>query len=199
MRHARPVLIVAMITLSQSAFTDEVTDFSDLITPICEVSGLNAYPPEGWFNVPIESDDAILRGCQMMRTGEGHALVGVVRMLSVELPVKEDTPPWQDVMISIEHENIGQMGYVVDEVMWVRDTVPIEGQGFANAVGIGFSARIEGSDIPQEAQFLLFEKDQTKYVVTLLTPGRDVDSGEYYERNNSDFGQIIRTMRVPTG
>jgi len=192
-----PVLAVLYLPQYAVATEDKVVDFSDQMTSVCEVSGLYSPPPPGWFNVPIDTGDARAMGCQMMRTEGNDVLVGILRLLSVKLPDTEDGPPWGMVMIEIERRNIAVMGYSIGEVLWSRETVPISGPGFMNARAVGFKALIEGDDIPQEAQFLVFEKEKEKYIVTLLTPGRKVDEGIYYKRNTDDFGVLIRSLKVP--
>lgn len=174
---------------------DDVVDFSDRTTPLCEVSGLAAAPPEGWFNVPIESGDPAIEGCQMMRTRADEALVGILRVLSVHVePSEQEAPPWYLILVALEEQNIARMGYGLGEVLWAREDVPIRGAGFENARAVGISARIEGNDTPQEAHFLLFEKGPTKYIVTLLTPARAVEGGAYYDRNVADFGGLIQAF-----
>lgn len=172
---------------------DDIIDFSEQTTTICEVVGLTAPPPPGWFNVPIDSDDEALTGCQMMRAGDQEELVGILRLVSVTLEERED-PPWYAVMIAIEQQIIGEMGYELGEVMWSRQDVPISGEGFENARAVGLSALVEGNDTPQEVHFLLFEHGQQKFIITLLTPGRDVDEGVFYKRNTDDFGILIRSL-----
>jgi len=190
------VMLAAQLTLG--AGVDAYADFSDQVVPVCRVSGLNAYPPEGWFAVPVESGSAELQGCQMLRVRDGDAaLVGMVRVLSLEWSDSDDAPPWENVLVSIEHEAVAGMGYSMGEVIWVRDSVPVQGQGFANGRAVGFAASIEGNPLPQQAHFLLFDQGTTKYVVTLLTPGPEVDDGSDYQRNTTDFGAVIRSVKVP--
>jgi hypothetical protein len=191
---------LAVVLLSSSlaspvlAEPDDVIDFSEQTTAICEVVGLTAPPPSGWFNVAIDSDDEALSGCQMMRAGDQEELVGIIRLVSVTVEEEEDSPPWYAVMIAIEQQIIGEMGYELGEVMWSRQDVPISGEGFANARAVGLSASIKGNDTPQEVHFLLFEHGQQKFIITLLTPGRDVDEGVFYKRNTDDFGILIRSL-----
>lgn len=193
-------LVLAAWSSAVSAQNDGTVDFSDKMTPVCEVVGLNARPPEGWFNVPIESGDEAVRGCQMMRAREGDdALVGIARVLSIQLPDATEDPPWWAVVIGFETEAIAVMGYSLGEVLWSRENVAIQGAGFSNARAVGLESRIEGNDTPQEAHFLVFEKGATKYVVTLLSPARSVDGGEHYNRNVADFGLLIRGFTDPEG
>jgi len=187
-------LLSSLLMSPVLAEPNDIIDYSEQMTAICEVVGLTAPPPPGWFNVPIDSDDKALTGCQMMRTGNQEELVGIIRLVSVTMEEEEDSPPWYAVMVAIEEQIIGEMGYKLGEVMWSRQDVPISGEGFANARAVGLSASIEGNDTPQEVQFLLFEHGQQKFIITLLTPGRDVDEGVFYKRNTDDFGILIRSL-----
>lgn len=188
------VILLSFLLISGLMADEEILDFSDSMTDTCEVVGLTAKPPPGWFTVPIESGDDALTGCQMMRTGHQDELLGILRVVSVYLPQTEDAPPWFAVMVALEQQIIGEMGYVLGEVMWSRESVPISGEGFENARAVGLAATIEGNDIPQEVHFLLFESGTQKFVITLLSPGRDVGEGVDYKRNTDDFGFLIRTL-----
>jgi len=176
---------------------DDVIDFSDRMTPVCEVVGLSVKPPPGWFNVPIESAEKAISGCQMMRAGPDDELLGIVRLLSVYLPDTDasGSPKWYDVLLSVETQMISSMGYVLKDVLWKRLDVPISGSGFKNARAIGFASTVEGSEAPQEVHFLVFESGPQKYAVTLLTPARSVNGGAFYERNTNDYGTVIRSLK----
>lgn len=206
MRKARFVLSLSLLLLLAAApiqADKDIIDFSKRITPVCEVVGLSVKPPKGWFNVPIESADEAISGCQMMRTDRNDQLVGILRLLSIYLPGSDgpDSPEWYDVLLSAETRMISTMGYVLEEVIWRRLDVPISGSGFENARAIGFASSVEGSEVPQEVQFLVFENGPQKYVITLLTPGRSVDGGSYYNRNAGDYSTVIRSLkkRIGTG
>ena len=173
---------------------EDIVDFSEHITPVCEIVGLRAVPPNGWFNVPIDSEDDAVSGCQMMRAGEEQELVGILRLLSARLPEDEDAPPWFAVLIAMEQQVISEMGYTLGEVLWARPEVPISGDGFGNARAVGLAATIEGNDAPQEAHFLVFDRAADKFIITLLTPAKTVDEGVYYKRNTDDFGILIRSL-----
>ncbi len=193
---AGSLLMALMFAGPALAEPDDFVDFSDLVTPTCTIVGLTATPPAGWFNVPIESKDASISGCQMMRVGDQEELLGTLRVLSVQLEVTEESPPWWAAIIALEQGAITKMGYVVGEVLWSRQDVPISGEGFANARAVGLSASIEGNDTPQEVHFLVFEKGPQKFIISLLTPGQDVEEGVYYNRNTADFGILIRSLKA---
>lgn len=188
------VILLNLLLLGGLIADEETLDFSDRMTATCEVEGLTATPPPGWFSVPIESGDEELTGCQMMRTGSEQDLLGILRVMSLYLPQTEDSPPWFAVMASIEQQIVGEMGYILGEVLWSRESVPISGEGFENARAVGLAASIEGNDVPQEVHFLLFESGPQKFIITLLSPGRDYSEGVYYKRNTDDFGVLIRTL-----
>jgi len=198
--HSPALLLITQLLISGPLFAeDEIIDFSDKITPVCEVVGLSVRPPTGWFNVPIESEDEAVSGCQMMRTGEQDELLGILRLLSVHAPetAGEDSPAWYDLLLALENQMISGMGYILGDVLWTRLDVPISGSGFENARAIGLATAIEGSDVPQETHFLVFENGPQKYIITLLTPAQSVDEGVYYKRNTDDFGLLIRSLKQP--
>lgn len=181
-----------------AADNDGTLDFSDRATPVCEVAGLRVMPPDGWFNVPIESEEAAIQGCQMMRARAGDdALVGIARVLSVQFTEIPKDPPWWELVVGMEARNINRMGYTLNDVIWSRDEVPIQGPHFTGAKAVGFSASIEDNTAEQEAHFLVFEQGNTKYISTLLTPAATVEEGVYFDRNTADFGSMIRAFTVP--
>ena len=199
----RPFPTAALLALTATgtpaAANEDVIDFSDQITPICEVQGLLARPPAGWLNVPIESGEQQIAGCQMMLARDSDdALLGIMRVLSVDLADTDtgDNPAWS-VALALEIELVGAMGYALGDALWKRDSVPVQGQGFANGRAIGLQAFIEGNDSAQEAHFLMFDKAGVQYIVTLLTPGRDVEESAYYQRNTTDLGKLISTFTAP--
>ncbi|MEM9530908.1 MAG: hypothetical protein AAGA23_08310 [Pseudomonadota bacterium] len=196
-----PHWFLALLLASMSMASAETMDFSDQITPFCEVLGLKVAPPPGWINVPIDTGQrGDLAGCQMMHI-EAKALTGIIRILSLDIPdgsPNPEAPPWFQRMVSLEVPFLEAMGYQLGELLFRRDSVPIAGQGFEGARALGVGALIEGGDgTPQEAHFLLFKGPQAKYVITTLTPGRDVEGGSYYKKNTQAMGTVMRTLVVP--
>lgn len=177
------------------AEADDIIDYSGQTTATCEVVGLTATPPTGWFNAPIDSTEDAISGCQMMRVGDQDELLGIFRLLSVQLEETEESPPWFAVMIALEQQTISEMGYVVGEMLWSRLDVPISGEGFGNARAVGLAATVEGNETPQEVHFLVFDHGPQKFIITLLTPGQGVDEGVFYQRNTDDFGVLIRSLK----
>jgi len=181
--------------LSVSAQDDEIVDFTDQMTPVCEVAKLRVVPPERWINVPIETGSEALRGCQMMLIID-QALIGVLRLLSFDLSnPPPDMPAWQEHLLGVEAVLIHEMGYRLDSPIWKKDEVPIKGQGFSNATAIGFSANIEGNVNPQEAHFLVFENASHKYLIDLLTPAESLDQGVHYEKNTKAMATVMQTLK----
>lgn len=182
---------------SAAAQEEEVVDFSDQITPTCELLGLVGQPPPGWFNVPIDSPDPNLVGCQMMRATENQELVGILRLLSTAVPTDTPEETWLPELMGLEVAWLEEMGITLGEPMWRRQDVPVSGPGFQKGTAIGLEASIEGNEVPQEVHFLGFSGPTHKYLLTLSTPGRTVEEGVYYDRNTADFGVLIRTLQIP--
>lgn len=198
-RPAIRLLVVFMLAASPAAVAEEdVVDFSDQITPTCELIGLIGRPPDGWFNVPIELPAADIAGCQMMRAGENDELLGLLRLLSVVVPEGTPKEKWLSGLLDLEAQWLEEMGITLGEPLFRRDDVPIAGLGdFENGTGLGLSATIEGNDTPQEVHFLGFNSPTIQYLLTLSTPARDVEEGVYYKRNTDDFGVLIRSFQLP--
>lgn len=190
--HRMAAVVLAGTALTAQSSDDQVVDFSDRLTPRCELSGLTATPPAGWFNVPIDSQDDAIAGCQMMRTGEQDELLGIMRVLSVRLPDGVPEDRWFEVLVEIERQLVAQMGYSLGDVLWLRDKVPVAGPGFGDGRAAGLEASIEGNDVPQEAQFLGFGNQVTKYLLTLLTPAKSIDGGVYHRDNHQGFVSLMR-------
>ncbi len=180
--------------LAPTAHT-QVVDFSGQTMPTCEIAGLAVAPPGGWFSVPFEDPPEGHLGCQMMRTNEREELVGIIRVRSVMAPAREFTDEGHARYIGNEALALEQMGYTLaDEPLWVRDDVPVKGAGFREGRAVGVAAHIAGNDVPQEAHFLVFRTDSTKYLFTLLTPAQAHDE-TLHRRNTADFGLVIRTLK----
>lgn len=190
-----PVAAFLGFNVAVFAQDDDTVDFTELMTPVCEVANLTVEPPDRWINVPIQAKDTAIRGCQMMLIID-QALIGVLRVLSFDLSdPPENMPRWEEHIIGLESVLIHEMGYRLDEPIWKREEVPISGSGFSNAKAIGLSAGIEGNSNPQEAHFLVFENATHKYLVSLLTPARSVDGGEHYEKNTQGMATVMRTFK----
>jgi len=191
--------IQLLLPLPTAALADETVDFSEQTTPTCELIGLVGQPPAGWFNVPIESPGPNLAGCQMMRAGEDEELAGIMRLLSLVVPEGTPEKEWFPALLDLEVAWLGEMGITLGETLFARENVPSQGPGFDPGRAVGLAATIEGNSTPQEVHFLGFGGLQAKYMLTLATPGREVDGGTHYQRNTADFGVLLRTFQLPAG
>lgn len=197
------VLLPALALLANASMAeDEVIDLSERTTPTCELIGLVARPPEGWFSVPMEDTPPGLAGCQMMRTGENEELVGIIRLSSGDTGGRAPGEESHNRQIAIEIEILKAMGIRlhVAEPLWSRHDVPISDlrdAGFSETgQAIGLAAEIEGSGLPQEVHFLTFHGPATQYALVLITPPRETEP-EIYRRNIDDFARVIQTLDVP--
>ena len=113
--------------------------------------------------------------------------------------VPEGTPEeqWFPALLDLEIGRLGEMGISLGETLFTRDGVPITGSGFDPGKAVGLAATIEGNSTPQEVHFLGFGGPSAKYLLTLSTPGREVDAGVYYQRNTADFGVLLQTFQLP--
>lgn len=172
-------------------------DLGELATATCELIGLVATPPQGWINVPIDVPVDELAGCQMMLINDKDELVSMIRILSRQIAADTTEESWFSELLGLEVGQLEEMGVVLGEPMWKRDDVPVTGPGFGTGRAAGFAASIEGNPIPQEVHFVAFGKPTLKYLVTLITPGRTVEDGLYYDSNTADFGSLIQTLQFP--
>ena len=193
------LILWTLITALAFAADEEYVDFSDRITPTCELIGLVGVPPEGWFNVPIQTEAKDIRGCQMMRTNDQEELVGILRLLSKVFPANTPEETWFSDLVGLEVTSLGEMGITLGEPLWRKDDVPMTGMDWENGKAIGLEAVIEGNEAPQEVHFLAFGGPTTKYLISLSTPNKGVDDSTHYTRNTGDFAILIRTMQFPEG
>ena len=193
------LIVWTLITALAVAADEEYVDFSDRITPTCELIGLVGVPPEGWFNVPIQTEAKDIRGCQMMRTNDQEELVGILRLLSKVFPANTPEETWFSDLVGLEVTSLGEMGITLGEPLWRKDDVPMTGMDWENGKAIGLEAVIEGNEAPQEVHLLAFGGPTTKYLISLSTPNKGVDDNTHYTRNTGDFAILIRTMQFPEG
>lgn len=192
---ARTWLGVVLVAFGFSSVAQERIDFTDRITPTCELTGLVATPPAGWFNVPFDKLPEGHHGCTMLLTNENEEPTGILRIRSVTAPALDEAGETFEHLFESEIEGVASMGYIIDpDALWVRRDVPIKGEGFQDARGVGFAAKLEGNPIPQEVHVLVFRSDDAEYAISLLTPAKAAGSG-YYDRNTTDFGTLIRTLK----
>jgi hypothetical protein len=187
--------LAALLLFAMPALSEDTVDFSDRITETCEIAGLIAYPPEGWFNVPLEDPPAGHLGCMMMLPNESRELVGAIRVRSLAAPALDSEGEPYAGLFGSEVAAFAEMNCsLADEPLWVRKDVPVSGGGFRDGRALGFAATVPGSELRQEAHFLFFRSDSVEYLVTLLTPTKSADAS-LYERNTEDFGKVIRTLQ----
>jgi hypothetical protein len=132
----------------------------------------------------------------MLLTNANEEPVGILRIRSLAAPaLKKDGEPFEALFID-EVDAVGRMGFAIvsEEPLFVRTGVPIKGDGFRDAKGLGLAARIEGNRIPQEVHLLMFRSDRAEYIISLMTPAKSHDA-KLWERNTEDFGTLIRTLK----
>ena len=142
--------------------------------------------------------DSGLAGCEMVRSGQNGELLGFVRVVSVAVPEGTPKDKWLAGLIDLEVGWLQEGGITLGEPLFRRDDVPLSGLGdFENGTGIGLEASSNSSDSPREVHFLGFNGPRIQYLLTLLTPAREVDGGIQYQRNIDDFGILMRTFQLP--
>ena len=169
-------------------------------TATCALAGLVATPPAGWMNVPFEAPPAGHLGCLMVLFNERDQLVGVLRIRSASDPAREFTDDGYDRLLANEITAMTVMEIVVDVEggpLWSRDKVPVAGTGFSDGRAVGLRARIKGNAVAQEAHFMVFRSDTSKYLISLVTPTQAYDSG-LYQGNTRAMGTLMRTLQ-PSG
>lgn len=175
----------------------ETLDLSEFLTATCDLVGLRAVPPEGWFNASVRNPPPGHRGCQMMRTTETDELVGLIRLRSLDTEAAEFADEGFDAFVADELAVLATMGYVVGEPLWARDDVPVAGEGLGSGRAAGFEATLEGGP-PQEIHLLVFRGAATQYLLVLATPARSHDA-ETYRANETGFATLITTLQQPVG
>ena len=178
----------------QSADAGEDENLRELATATCELPGLLVKPPSPWYSVPIDSEDVIVEGCQMLWE-QGDQYMGIMRLVSFDLRERpEESAKWADYAIAFEAMVMEQMNFKLGDVLWKRDVVPITGEGFANARAIGMAAKLGGVAHANEAHFLLFESETHKYVISMLTPSESA-SPDIYQANTGAMGVVMRSLQ----
>ncbi len=160
----------------------------------CEVAQLSATPPKGWRSVAIESSDDAVLGCQMALVIEG-SLYGFLRLLSFEQStIADNDVPWYQQIVSFETKAIFKRGYTLGEFVSSEKDIPVSGSGFKNARSLVMSATLENNSYPQQVQFLVFESETHKYLLTLLTPEASVQNGAYYQQNMAGKAAVMQSL-----
>ena len=172
----------------------EEENLSALAKPVCEVAGLTVVPPSPWYSVPIEADEEIVEGCQMIWE-QGEQYMGIMRLVSFDYRQRpEQLAEWENHVIAFEAVVMARMGITLGEPIWKRDSVPVSGNGFGNGKAIGLKASLEGVDVENEVHFMLFESATHKYVISSLTPSQ-ATSPDVYAANTGAMGAVMRTLQ----
>ena len=182
-----------VLAFFHSAIADE-ENLKSLSTPRCQIPGLSVLAPSPWYSVPIESDEPMVEGCQMIWE-EGEQYMGIMRLVSFEANgIPDAGVKWENYVVGFESMVMDEMNIEVGQPIWKRESVPITGEGFANAKAIGLEAKLRGVDHPNEVHFLLFENATHKYVISMLTPAKSV-SPEVYDTNTKAMSTVMRTLQ----
>ena len=185
-------LAIVVLTTVPGAVAEE--SLQELATDTCLTPGLSVAPPSPWYSVPIESGKPGIFGCQMIWEA-GDQYMGIMRLVSFDAA---QYPPsdikWENLAIAFEVSVMEQMNFKIGELIWKRDTVPVSGEGFANAKAIGLQAHLEGVEQPNEVHFLLFEGVAHKYVISMLTPSESTNP-DVYRKNTQAMGAVMQTLQ----
>jgi hypothetical protein len=195
---AAVLLVVLFSSPSARGSDQDMTDFSEQATAICELIGLEASPPAGWFSVPMVDLPAGMSGCQMMRTDEDDAPVGIIRLSASDTGARSPGEESRNRQLAIELEVLAAMGIQARDRLWLRQDVPVTGErdaGFSKAQAVGLSAVIEGSGLPQEVHILAFHGPSTQYALLLITPSQETEPA-IHSRNVADFAKLIQSLKV---
>ena len=183
-------VLAAVLTFAATA----EPDLCDLATASCEVPGLSVVPPKPWYSVPIESEEPGIEGCQMLWE-EGDQYMGIMRLVSFDFRERElEGVKWENAVLAFESMVMSEMNFTLGEQLWKRESIPISGEGFANAKAIGLAAGLDGVSHANEAHFVLFENATYKYVMSLITPSRAA-SPEVYQSNTGAIGAVMQTLQ----
>ncbi len=191
-------LLLAVVAISLPApvwSAPQEEDLRDLATASCELPGLYVAPPSPWYSVPIDSEEDIVEGCQMLWE-EGDQYMGIMRLVAFDLSERpEQAAEWERFAIGFEAMILERMNFTLGDVLWKRDSVPVSGEGFGNARAVGFEARLGGVTHQNEAHFLLFESATRKYVISIITPSESA-SPDIYRANTRAMGTVMQTLQV---
>lgn len=166
-----------------------------LVPRECILPGLAVTAPTPWSSMPIDSDDPIVAGCQMVLENETSYL-GIMRVVSFDLGLEpEGAERWENVAVTFESLVLERMNFKLGEPLWRKDPLPIDNEAFSNGKAIGLELSLEGVDRQNEAHFVLFEGDTHKYIVSLLTPAEASDS-RTYSINTQAMVALLGSLRA---
>ena len=199
MRHGYifKAMLIAMLMLNSlvsAAQSGGVAQGLGTADASCEVADLAVTPPSGWLSASVETNDNTIRRCQLTLVVEG-SLFGYVRVSSFDLSgAPADAAPWYQQVVNVETVSIFKKGYTLGEFISSQKDIPITGTGFRNARALVMAAELKHNSFDQEVQFLVFESDNYKYLITLVTPAESVQSGEYYHRNVAGKAEVMQNL-----
>ena len=140
------------------------------------------------------AEESGVEGCQMLWE-EGDQYMGILRLVSFDFRERSlDGVKWENFVLAFESLVMNEMNFTLGEQLWMRESIPISGEGFTNAKAIGLEAGLEGVNQTNEAHFVLFENTTHKYVISLITPSQAI-SPEIYESNTRAIGAVMRTLQ----
>jgi hypothetical protein len=196
-RHIFKAMLIAALGLNSlisSAQGGGVVNALGTADASCEVAELSVVPPKGWLTASLETNDSTLRVCQMALVVEG-SLYGYVRVSSFDLSdTPADAAPWYQQVVNVETASIYKKGYTLGEFVSSEKNIPITGTGFRNARALVVAAELKTNAYDQEVHFLVFESDNYKYLITLLTPAESVQGGLYYHRNVAGKAAVMQSL-----
>ena len=178
----------------QTVKAQETDDLQVLATASCALPGLSVAPPEPWYNVPIESEDPVVAGCQMIWEDEEQYL-GIMRLVSFDLRERpDDAQEWVKLALAFEAQVLKEMNFILVEPLWERENLPVSGEGFGNGSAVGFELRLEGVAHRNEGHFVFFEGPTHKYVISLITPSQEASS-DIYQANTNAMKTVMQTLQ----
>lgn len=190
-------VVAQRLFFGELAWADNGSDYTGLTTPVCEVQGLYVKPPTGWINVPVDTAEQPLRGCQMMLIEE-ETYLGIIRIFSHDIgkPGEGKSEQWEAYLVEFETLLLADMGFKRGDVLWKKDSMPVSGEGFYGGKAIGFGISIENFDVPWEVHFVIFQSDHQHYLISLVSPSESAsDGGSLYRENSAAMGFVMRTLQ----
>lgn len=192
----RAMLIATLMlnSLISTAQNGGVVQGLGIANASCEVAELAMTPPKGWLTASLETNDNTIRRCQMALVVDG-SLFGYVRVSSFDMRgASADAEYWYQHVVNIETASIHRKGYTLGEFVSSQNDIPISGTGFRNARALVVAAELKGNAYDQQVQFLVFESDNYKYLITLLTPAESAQGGEYFNRNVAGKAELMQNF-----
>jgi hypothetical protein len=187
-------LMVTAALPAQTVNAQETENLQGLATASCDMPGLTVAPPEPWYSVPIESQDPVIAGCQMIWE-DGDQYMGIMRLVSFDLRERpDDAQQWVNLALAFEEQVFKQMNFTLMQPLWKRETLPVSGEGFANGSAVGFEIELAGVAHRSEGHFVFFEGATHRYVISLITPSEEA-SPDIYQANTKAMSTVMQTLQ----